>query len=71
MKKLILGNHPWTSIIGLTIGVLVYLQQLLEAGQHNAGTIIIAIAVYLFGRLAADAKINTGTDTTTNTETKE
>jgi len=58
MKKVLLGNHPLTSLLGLAAGVLVYLQQLIESGQNDGWKIAIAVALYLLGRLASDANIS-------------
>jgi len=71
MKKLLLGNHPWTSIIGLVIGSLTYLQQLLESGQNNGWTIAIAVAIYLLGRLASDASSSSTATSTVPSESND
>lgn len=69
MKRIVLGTHPWTSLLGLTAGVLVYLQQLIESGQNDVWKIAIAVALYFLGRVASDAGISqTSTQTTTTTD---
>ena len=50
----LLGNSPWTSILGLLISILMVIKPLLESGQTDVWVIASAVLTALFGRKAAD-----------------
>lgn len=55
VAKIVLGKHQITSILGIIAGALVMLQQFFTSGETDWKKIALAIAIYVLGRVAADA----------------
>lgn len=59
VSKAVLGTHPLTSILGIVGGALVMLQSFYAQGESDWKKIALAIAIYVLGRVAADASGST------------
>lgn len=51
----ILGESPWTSIVGYVTAGLMVLENLLKTGETSWVKIAVAVCIAVFGRIAADA----------------